>query len=162
MKKKQQIKNIFFGIIILFIISLLMILPEFYVNKLNNDIKILNANLNKFKNTSDLNMNIKSAESYLKQKQNIIKEIRTKKLDIAKILSDIALNLPDRISVSNIKYGNNLLEISGESYTNTDVADFMLNLRSLKYVDDVKLLSVQASDNGLIKYVLHVTIKVVS
>lgn len=162
MKKKRQIKNIFFGIIILFITSLLIILPEYYINKLNNDIKMLDANLNKFKKTSDLNMDIKNAEGYLKQKQNIIKEIESKRLDITGILSDVALNVPDRVSISNMKYGNNLLEISGESYSNTDVADFMLNLRSLKYVDDVKLLSVQASDNGLIKYVLHVTIKVVS
>lgn len=161
-KKKQQIRNIFFGIIIIFIVSLLIIFPVAYESKLNNDLKTLNDNLNSLKSTSNLNLDIKNAINYLNQKQSIIKNVESKRIDMAGILSDVALNVPDRVSISSIKYDRNLLEISGDGYINTDVANFMLNLRRLKYVEDVELISVQASDNGLVKYVLHVKVKVVS
>lgn len=98
---------------------------------------------------------------YYSSKQDIIKKLSKKKIDITEILSDISSNIPDNVSMTDIKFSGNVIEITGDTYMNKYLSDFMLNMRKLDYVDDINLIDTKKSDNGLIQYTLQIKLKVV-
>ncbi len=154
--------NIFFAFVLISAIFTIMVLPLAYINKLYEDLKSTNSDLYKFKNISQLEQNVKNMSLYAEKKKALIKKLESQRLDAVTILEDLSLNIPDRASIASLKYQKNTLEIDGEAFTEADIAVFMLNLRSIDYVEDVKILSVESTDKGLLKYILQVKLKVVS
>lgn len=162
MKKKKQIFNLFLFFLIIVVISVFWALPLLYINKLYSDLKYTEVELSKFKDISVMEKNIKDLYVYIAKKKNIIESLRKQKLDAVVLIEDIALNMPEKVSIESLKYEKNILEINGEAVSESDIAVFMLNIRSVGYVEDVKVVSVESTDKGFLKYVLQVKIKVVS
>jgi type IV pilus assembly protein PilN len=161
-KKKKAAIKLFFAVFLLGFISLLIALPLAYINKLYVDLKIVNEELSKYKNISDLQQSIKDMSSYLEKKKSMINKLNKGKIDLVKLSEDVASYLPQEVSITHLKYDNRVLEIEGEALNEGDVAIFMLNLRSINYVEDVKVLSVELNEKNVYKYVVQVKVKVVS
>ncbi|MGB9779460.1 PilN domain-containing protein [Caldanaerobacter sp.] len=161
-KKKKVALKLFSAAFLLGFISLLIALPLAYMNRLYGELKIVNEELNKYRNVSELQQNIKDISLYLEKKKSIIDKVNKKKIDLVKLSEDVASNLPQDVSVTHLKYDNEVLEIEGEALHEGDIAVFMLNLRSINYVEDVKVLSVELNEKNVYKYVVQVKVRVVS
>ncbi|ADD02334.1 Fimbrial assembly family protein [Thermoanaerobacter mathranii subsp. mathranii str. A3] len=162
MRRKKQLSHLFFVFALITIIFALIAFPMVYINELYQDLKYVNNELGKFKDISQLQQNVKDLSLYIDKKKSIIKKLQSQKLDAVNMLENLALNIPEKVSIDVLKYENNILEIDGEAFSESDIAAFMLNLRGLNYVEDVKIESIDLTDRGLLKYILHVKIKVVS
>lgn len=133
-----------------------------YINKLYQDLKYADNELGKFKDISQLQQNVKDLSFYIEKKKKLIEKLKKQKMDAVSILESLASNIPEKVSIDSLKYEKNTLNIDGEAFSESDIAAFMLNLRSISYVQDVKVISMDLTDKGLIKYILQVKIKVVS
>jgi len=161
-KKKKVALKLFFATFLLGFISLLIALPLAYMNKLYGELKIVNEELNKYRNVSELQQSIKDMSLYLEKKKSIIDKVNKGRIDLAKLSEDVASNLPQDVSITHLKYDNKVLEIEGEALHEGDVAVFMLNLRSINYVEDVKALLIELNERNVYKYVVQVKVRVVS
>ncbi|MDE4541679.1 PilN domain-containing protein [Thermoanaerobacterium sp. R66] len=159
-RKKNTITLIGF-LIVAFVLIFILLLPNIYINNLEKQKFTLNNQLNSLKAKKDMYSTIKSKENYYLQKEKIIKDLSDKRLNMTEILNDISSNIPENVSIKDMKFNGSVLEITGDSYMNKYLSDFMLNLRKLKYVDDVNLLDTKKSDSGLIQYTLQIKLKVV-
>lgn len=148
-------------LIVAFVLIFILLLPNMYINNLEKQKFTLNNQLNSLKAKKDMYSTIKSKENYYLQKEKIIKDLSDKRLNMTEILNDISSNIPENVSIKDMKFNGSVLEITGDSYMNKYLSDFMLNLRKLKYVDDVNLLDTKKSDSGLIQYTLQIKFKVV-
>lgn len=148
-------------LIVAFVLIFILLLPNIYINNLEKQKFTLNNQLNSLKAKKDMYSTIKSKENYYLQKEKIIKDLSDKRLNMTEILNDISSNIPENVSIKDMKFNGSVLEITGDSYMNKYLSDFMLNLRKLKYVDDVNLLDTKKSDSGLIQYTLQIKFKVV-
>lgn len=161
-RKKTNIPPFFFVFVLITVIFALIAFPMVYINKLYQDLKYVDNELGKFKDISQLQQNVKDLSLYIEKKKSLIEKLQSQKLDAVNILEDLASNIPEKVSIDSLKYEKNILEIDGQALSESDIATFMLNLRSISYVEDVKVISVDLTDKGLLKYVLQVKIKVVS
>ncbi|SNX55349.1 PilN domain-containing protein [Thermoanaerobacterium sp. RBIITD] len=159
--KKKKIRNLVNGVIILCIFSAIIFLPQIYIQKLNHDKSVFNNKLSQLKEKTDIELKVQNRIKYLADKEALIKVLNKNKFDMTKILDDISVNIPDKVSITDLKFSNNVIEITGNTYMNKFLSDFMQNLRKLNYVDDINLVSAKKSDNGLIKYTLQIKLKVV-
>jgi type IV pilus assembly protein PilN len=162
MRRKKQISRLFFVFVLITVIFALIAFPMVYINKLYQDLKYVDNELGKFKDISQLQQNVKDLSLYIEKKKSLLEKLQSQKLDAVNILEDLASNIPEKVSIDSLKYEKNILEIDGQALSESDIATFMLNLRSISYVEDVKVISVDLTDKGLLKYVLQVKIKVVS
>ncbi|MEG6565821.1 PilN domain-containing protein [Thermoanaerobacterium saccharolyticum] len=161
---EKRKKNTFamIGILITtFVFIFILLLPNMYINNLEKQKSALNAQLSSLKAKKDMYSTIKSKENYYSEKEKIIKDLSNKKFNMTEILNDISSNIPENVSITGMKFKGSVLEITGDSYMNKYLSDFMMNLRKLNYVDDVNLLDTKKSDNGLIQYTLQIKLKVV-
>jgi len=160
-KRKRSTFTMIVFLIVAFVLIFILLLPSMYINNLEKQKSTLNNQLNSLKAKKDMYSTIKSKENYYSQKEKIIKYLSDKKLNMTEILNDISANIPENVSIKDMKFNGSVLEITGDSYMNKYLSDFMLNLRKLKYVDDVNLLDTKKSDSGLIQYTLQIKLKVV-
>ncbi|MGF7399492.1 PilN domain-containing protein [Thermoanaerobacterium thermosaccharolyticum] len=161
LNRKRRIKNLIGCIAMLCIIIAILLLPQMYIHNLKSERAVLNSQLNNIKDKKDAYSELQNKMKYYLSKQSIIKKLSKKKIDITKILNDISSNIPDNVSMTDIKFSDNVIEITGDAYMNKYLSDFMLNIRKLSYVDDIDLLDTKKSDNGLIQYTLQIKLKVV-
>lgn len=160
-KRKRSTFAMIGFLIVAFVLIFILLLPNMYINNLEKQKFTLNNQLNSLKAKKDMYSTIKSKENYYLQKEKIIKDLSDKRLNMTEILNDISSNIPENVSIKDMKFNGSVLEITGDSYMNKYLSDFMLNLRKLKYVDDVNLLDTKKSDSGLIQYTLQIKLKVV-
>ncbi|PHO06286.1 fimbrial assembly protein [Thermoanaerobacterium thermosaccharolyticum] len=161
LNRKRRTKNLIGCIAMLCIIIAILLLPQMYIHNLKSERAVLNSQLNNIKDKKDAYSELQNKMKYYLSKQSIIKKLSKKKIDITKILNDISYNIPDNVSMTDIKFSDNVIEITGDAYMNKYLSDFMLNIRKLSYVDDIDLLDTKKSDNGLIQYTLQIKLKVV-
>ncbi|ADL68802.1 Fimbrial assembly family protein [Thermoanaerobacterium thermosaccharolyticum DSM 571] len=161
LNRKRRTKNLIGCIAMLCIIIAILLLPQMYIHNLKSERAVLNSQLNNIKDKKDAYSELQNKMKYYLSKQSIIKKLSKKKIDITKILNDISYNIPDNVSMTDIKFSGNMIEITGDAYMNKYLSDFMLNIRKLSYVDDIDLLDTKKSDNGLIQYTLQIKLKVV-
>jgi type IV pilus assembly protein PilN len=161
LNRKRRTKNLIGCIAMLCIIIAILLLPQMYIHNLKSERAVLNSQLNNIKDKKDAYSELQNKMKYYLSKQSIIKKLSKKKIDITKILNDISSNIPDNVSMTDIKFSDNVIEITGDAYMNKYLSDFMLNIRKLSYVDDIDLLDTKKSDNGLIQYTLQIKLKVV-
>ncbi|MBE0067732.1 PilN domain-containing protein [Thermoanaerobacterium thermosaccharolyticum] len=161
LNRKRRTKNLIGCIAMLCIIIAILLLPQMYIHNLKSERAVLNSQLNNIKDKKDAYSELQNKMKYYLSKQSIIKKLSKKKIDITKILNDISSNIPDNVSMTDIKFSGNMIEITGDAYMNKYLSDFMLNIRKLSYVDDIDLLDTKKSDNGLIQYTLQIKLKVV-
>ncbi len=160
-KRKKNTVAMIGVLIATFALIFILLLPNMYINNLEKQKSALNTQLSSLKAKKDMYSTIKSKGDYYSEKEKIIKDLSNKKLNMTEILNDISSNIPENVSITNMKFNGSMLEITGDSYMNKYLSDFMMNLRKLKYVDDVNLLDTKKSDNGLIQYTLQIKLKVV-
>jgi type IV pilus assembly protein PilN len=158
---RKKINNTIICIVSICVFLSIILIPNLYMKILNRNINVLDTKLKQMKTVSELDNKIQNNIDYLRQKQALIKKLKVKKFDMAEILKDLSLNIPEKVSINEIKYKDNVVEISGEAISNKDISYFMLNLRALKYIEDINLVSSQALNDGLIKYILQIKLKVV-
>ncbi|HHV73752.1 MAG TPA: fimbrial assembly protein [Thermoanaerobacterium sp.] len=160
-KRKRSTFAMIGFLIVAFVLIFILLLPNMYINNLEKQKFTLSNQLNSLKAKKDMYSTIKSKENYYSQKEKIIKDLSDKRLNMTEILNDISSNIPENVSIKDMKFNGSVLEITGDSYMNKYLSDFMLNLRKLKYVDDINLLDTKKSDSGLIQYTLQIKLKVV-
>jgi len=159
--RKKRVMNLISFVVMACIIIFILLLPQIYIRNLESERAVLNSQLNNIKDKKDAYSELQNKMKYYSSKQSIIKKLSKKKIDITEILNDISSNIPDNVSMTDIKFSGNMIEITGDAYMNKYLSDFMLNIRKLSYVDDIDLLDTKKSDNGLIQYTLQIKLKVV-
>ncbi|MDI3312539.1 MAG: PilN domain-containing protein [Thermoanaerobacterium sp.] len=160
-KRKKDTITVISFLLATFVLIFILLLPNMYIKNLERQKSTLSSQLINLKVKKDMYSTIQSKINYYSEKEKIIKDLSNKKLNMTEIFNDISSNIPDNVSITDIKFNGNVLEITGNSYMNKYLSDFMLNLRKLNYVDDVDLLDTKKSDNGLIQYTLQIKLKVV-
>jgi len=161
LNRKRRTKNLIGFVVVLCIIMAILLLPQIYIRNLESEKAVLNKQLNNINDKKDSYSELQNKMKYYSSKQDIIKRLSKKKIDITEILDDISSNVPDNVSMTDIKFSGNVIVITGDTYMNKYLSDFMLNMRKLDYVDDISLLDTKKSDNGLIQYTLQIKLKVV-
>lgn len=160
--KRKKTKTFVKSAIMLCAFISILFIPIIYIQNLNNEKNILENKLISLKSNSDIKSELQDSMNFLELKEKNIKDLSVNKYDITKILNDISSNIPNKVSIISLKFDNNIIYITGETYLNRFVSNFMLNLRKLNYVEDVDLISSQFKENGLNSYTIHMKLKVMT
>ncbi|MGB9679458.1 MAG: PilN domain-containing protein [Thermoanaerobacteraceae bacterium] len=160
--KRKRILKIIFGIVTFTILLGMFLYPLSYKNNLQNQYILLNSRIDKLKATTNLDKKIREAVNLYNEKKDFIEKEQINKTDAVKILKDISFNIPEKVSIKSINYKKEYMDISGEAVSESYIADFMFDLRNLDYIKDIRLISINENENGLLIYNIKVFFKVVS
>jgi type IV pilus assembly protein PilN len=119
------------------------------------------------KKIAELKAKIKSVEDYEKrnadynQRKGIIEQLSKNKALPVKILDEISTLLPSGVWLNSMSVNGTDINLSCTGFTNTDVVNYVDNLKNSKMFTDVYLKeSVQSNSSGFSIYGFSITLKV--
>ncbi len=126
-------------VVVIAILLLITIKQNSTMNKLNSEIKSMKKELNSLQDAVSLVKQFQKKQKDLQHKIGIVQKLNVGRLNEAKILDNLALSVPDYMWLDGVKQTGNQLTISGVTFSNVIVADFMRNLENNPYFGNVKL-----------------------
>lgn len=116
--------------------------------KVNNDVVVKESS--KFKDVQNTVISLKEA----------VNQIKKDRIDWPAILNDIALIIPQNVSIVNFIADEKGIKLSGEAKSAEDVALFIRNLKSLDYIYEIKPVSIGEENRGILSFNLIIDFKV--
>jgi type IV pilus assembly protein PilN len=108
------------------------------VNAQKNQLKDVVQKLNEFERRKQLHNN----------KINLILDLQSKQGTAVIILNELSQNLPQWVWLTEAKYQNKQLDLTGKALENNLIADYISNLENSDYIGSVELLSSSQKRDG--------------
>ncbi|HEX9757070.1 MAG TPA: PilN domain-containing protein [Nitrospiria bacterium] len=83
--------------------------------------------------------NYESNKKVLQRKNEIIKNLRKKQSRPVHLLDDLSNKLPDRVWLKSFSESKGVISIEGKALSNSDIVDYIANLKSSQFFLDVQL-----------------------
>ena len=119
------------------------------------------------KKIEELARKIKAVEDYekknaeYKKQKEVIEQLGKNKLVPIKVLDEISVQLPSGVWLNSLSLNGGNVSISCTGFNNTDVVNYVNNLKGSKMFSDVYLQeSIQGSQGGFSVYTFRITFKV--
>ena len=119
------------------------------------------------KKIEELQRKIKAVEDYekmnavYKQRKEIIEQLGKNKTVPVKVIDEVSTVLPAGVWLTFMELRGTNLNLNGTGFTNTDVVNFVNNLKESRMFADVYLLeSIQANISGFDAYNFKISLKV--
>jgi type IV pilus assembly protein PilN len=168
-KKKKKAKPLPTFLIVTVGVTLLSIAVVAYLNYFfGSRVEERQATVAKNEKTlADLAVKIKAVEDYekrnadYKKHKEIIEQLGKNTVIPVKVLDELSTVLPVGVWLSSLHIGGDKIDMRCTAFSNTDVVNFVNNLKGSKIFTDVYLQeSVQAQEGGFTIYNFGVTCKV--
>lgn len=165
-KKAKPIPGFVIGGIGAFVVTALVMgyLFYFFNSRLGDRKKTVAENE---KTLADLAQKIKAVEDFekknaeFKKQKELIEQFSMNRLVPVMVIDEISLQLPVGVWVNNLSLTGDTVTMSCTGFNNTDVVNYVTNLKSSKIFSDINLQeSVQANVTGFSVYNFRVTFKV--
>jgi len=165
-KRNYWLYNIFIQTAVIFGLTILIlgVLTIRLVSKIS-DMK--DEKIAKERRLDELNALIKEVENYEKdnkssrEKNNIIEQLKNNQLGPVRLLDEISLHLPKGVWLTTLVEREGLVDLNGYAFTNSDLVNYVQNLKNSSYLYDVMLLeSRQATLENIPVYQFKLTLKV--
>lgn len=165
-KRNYWLYNIFIQTAVIFGLTILIlgVLMIRLVSKLS-DMK--DEKIAKERRLDELNALIKEVENYEKdnkssrEKNNIIEQLKNNQLGPVRLLDEISLHLPKGVWLTTLVEREGLVDLNGYAFTNSDLVNYVQNLKNSSYLYDVTLIeSRQATLENIPVYQFKLTLKV--
>jgi len=121
----------------------------------------------KEKRLAELDVLIKEVKNYekdnksCKEKNSIIEQLKNNQRGPVRLLDEISLHLPSGVWLTTLIEKEGLININGYAFTNSDLVNYVQNLKSSNYLSDVTLLeSRQTTLESTSLYQFKLTLKV--
>lgn len=93
---------------------------------------------------------LENTKKVLKNKVDIIQNLNSKKQVTVKMMDQLSRALPEMVWLTNMKFNNNTLSLSGSALSNNLVADFINNLKSTNYFGNIQFKdSIRSKKSGV-------------
>ena len=155
LKKRAKAKQQLAGMILLFILVLALltavgVIQAQKITSLNNDISQLNKEKDSYAPTLKKIAELKKAREELTRKTEIINKLKTDSSLTVRVLDEVANKIDNqRMWLESLQQDNAVLKLSGIALDDQTVAQFMDNLKTSPFVQDVALAgSSQKSVSG--------------
>ncbi|RKX66729.1 hypothetical protein DRP44_03505 [candidate division TA06 bacterium] len=150
-------------VIVIVILLLITMKQNSTMNKLRTEIKSMQTELNSLQDAVHLVKQFRQKQQDLQHKIGIVEKLNVGRLNEAKILDNLALSVPDYMWLVNVKQSGNQLVISGITFSNVIVADFMKNLENNPYFGNVTLKVIEKKnllEHDIMEFKLSCSIKI--
>ncbi|MCK4888913.1 MAG: PilN domain-containing protein [Candidatus Aminicenantes bacterium] len=122
-------------------------------NKLSDVKKFLEVRKARLTELEDVLQTLKVLENtkkVLKNKVDIIQSLNARKQVAVKMMDQLSRALPEMVWLNNMKFNNRTLSLKGSALSNNLVADFINNLKSTNYFNNIKFKdSVRKKKSGV-------------
>lgn len=81
---------------------------------------------------------LENTKKVLKNKVDIIQSLNARKQVAVKMMDQLSRALPEMVWLTNMKFSNNIVSLSGSALSNNLVADFINNLKSTNYFKNIR------------------------
>ena len=81
---------------------------------------------------------LENTKKVLKNKVDIIQNLNARKQVAVKMMDQLSRALPEMVWLTNMKFNNNTVSLSGSALSNNLVADFINNLKSTNYFKNIR------------------------
>ena len=81
---------------------------------------------------------LESTKKDLKNKVDIIQNLNLKKQGTVRMMDQLSRSLPEMVWLTNMKFNSNKLSLSGSALSNNLIADFINNLNSTNYFQNIQ------------------------
>lgn len=81
---------------------------------------------------------LENTKKVLKNKVDIIQSLNSRKQVVVKMMDQLSRALPEMVWLTNMKFSNNTVSLSGSALSNNLVADFINNLKSTNYFKNIR------------------------
>ncbi|NIA23004.1 MAG: hypothetical protein GWP03_02400 [Proteobacteria bacterium] len=150
-------------VVVIVILLLITIKQNSTMNKLRTEIKSMQTELNSLQDAVQMVKQFRQKQQDLQHKIGIVGKLNVGRLNEAKILDNLALSVPDYMWLVNVKQSGNQLSISGVTFSNVIVADFMRNLERDPYFGNVILKVIEKKtllQHDIMEFKLSCSIKI--
>lgn len=154
-KKKVEIQS---QLILASVVLSVLLLILGYVWILLNE-KVDNLTAEKTKLTTELGVlkaKVKEVENYEKDKKaveekiKIIEQLRTNQSIPVHLLDQISRSLPEKVWLVTVNEQNGVIDLEGKATTNSEIVDFINNLKRSSLFKDVQILESRQNLEGTI------------
>ncbi len=122
-------------------------------NKLSNVKKTLEERRARLVELEEVIQTLKTLENtkkILKNKVDIIQNLNSRKQVAVKMMDQLSRALPEMVWLTNMRFTNNTLSLSGSALSNNLIADFINNLKSTNYFTNIQFKdSVRRKQSGV-------------
>lgn len=145
LKRRAKAQNQLMGMAALFVLTLLVIFLVGYLqyqkaNGLEKDISSLNAKKQSYTPTLNKIAQLKKDREELTKKTDIIKQLKVESSLTVHVIDEIASKLDNqRMWLESLQQQGGSLSLSGVALDNQTIAQFMDNLKTSPFVQDVSL-----------------------
>jgi len=147
LKKRAKAKKQLLGMLVLFVIviaclAVTEVLQTQKIQGLETDISALNKKKASFKPTLDKIAKLKKDREELARKTDIIEKLKTDSSLTVRVLDEVATKVDkQRMWLESLQHADTSLSLVGVALDNQTVAQFMDNLKTSPFVQDVTLTS---------------------
>lgn len=154
-KKKLEIQS---QLILASIVLSVLFLVLGYIWILLNE-KVDNLTADKTKLTTELGLlkaKVKEVENYerdkkaVEEKIKIIEQLRKNQSVPVLLLDQISRSLPEKVWLVNVNEQNGVIDLEGKATTNSEIVDFINNLKKSSLFKDVQILESRQNMEGTI------------
>ena len=122
-------------------------------NKLSNVKKTLEERRARLVELEEVLQTLKTLENtkkILKNKVDIIQNLNSRKQVAVKMMDQLSRALPEMVWLTNMRFTNNTVSLSGSALSNNPIADFINNLKSTNYFMNIQFKdSVRRKQTGV-------------
>ena len=158
-KKRAELRSQFVltGLLFVFII----IICSYFWFDLNKNInRLQDTKVKTTKELAELKEKVKEVENYeenkksLEEKNRIIEQLKKNQSGPVHLLDEISVTIePLKVWVINLSVQGNEVNIDGKAITNSDIVEFINNLKASKYFSNISLIeSRQVIESGIPVY----------
>ena len=138
------------SVLTVFIIGGLYFLQSNKLSDVKKTLEERRARLSELEEVLQTLKTLENTKKVLKNKVDIIQSLNAKKQIAVKMMDQLSRALPEMVWLTNMKFNNNTLNLSGSALSNNLVADFINNLKSTNYFTNIQFKdSVRKKKSGV-------------
>ncbi len=110
-------------------------------NLLKTEIKLMDQRIQEIKD-------IDSLKKALVDRMGVIQRLQESRPEVVHFFDQMVTTLPEGLLLTHIKQRNNILSIDGKAESNARVSTYMRNLNNSPWLDNAKLLFIEAKESN--------------
>ena len=143
-------------------VGLTVILCGYFWWQLNHQITVLRNEQGKAtKERDELKEKVKEVENFeqnkkvLEEKNRVIAQLKKNQSGPVHLLDELSKNLPDRVWLVSMNEQGGKIDLEGRAITNSDIVDFINNLKRSTFFKDVQIVESRQETDGEKKISLY-------
>lgn len=131
------------------------------IKKTKNDIQVAKQELVKLQPEVELVVSLEKKQKELNILIDLVKNLNMNRSLMIHIVDEINKNLPDYMWLTDLNIASGIINISGVTFSNLIVTQFMQNLENSNYISNITLIEtkyVNVEDHNLMQFSLRGTV----